>query len=161
MSSSLREVAPLLRRVIRRRRSFLQPQDIEDLVQDILLSVHAVRATYDPERPFLPWLLGIVQNRLAYGARRYWRRSAHEVLVDAAPVTFPDEGANIDIEVYRDPKALKEAIEDLPPGERDAIEMLKLREMSLKEASAASGKSIGALKVSVHRAMASLRKALK
>ena len=48
----------------------------------------------------------------------------------------------------------------LSPGQRDAIEMLKLREMSLKEAAAASGTSIGALKVSVHRAMATLRRAL-
>jgi RNA polymerase sigma-70 factor (ECF subfamily) len=48
----------------------------------------------------------------------------------------------------------------LSPGQRDAIEMLKLREMSLKEAAAASGRSIAAVKVSVHRAMTALRKAL-
>ena len=57
-------------------------------------------------------------------------------------------------------EALRRAIQDLPPGQRDAIEMLKLREMSLKEAAAASGTSVGALKVSVHRAIATLRKAL-
>jgi DNA-directed RNA polymerase specialized sigma24 family protein len=38
--------------------------------------------------------------------------------------------------------------------------MLKLREMTLREAAALSGMSIGALKVSVHRAIKSLRKAL-
>ena len=39
--------------------------------------------------------------------------------------------------------------------------MLKLRQMSLKEASpAASGMSIGALKISVHRGIAALRKVL-
>ena len=38
--------------------------------------------------------------------------------------------------------------------------MLKLREMSLKEAAAASGTSVSALKVSVHRAVAALRKTL-
>jgi len=48
----------------------------------------------------------------------------------------------------------------LSPRQRDAVEMLRLREMSLKEAAAASGTSISALKVSVHRAVASLRKAL-
>ncbi len=42
-----------------------KPEDVEDLVQDVLLSLHAVRATYDPRRPFLPWLFGIVQNRVA------------------------------------------------------------------------------------------------
>jgi RNA polymerase sigma-70 factor (ECF subfamily) len=76
------------------------------------------------------------------------------------PVTFSDDGANIANDGYRDPEALRQAIEDLSPTQRDAIEMLKLREMSLKEAAAASGTSIGAIKVSVHRAMATLRKAL-
>jgi RNA polymerase sigma factor (sigma-70 family) len=76
------------------------------------------------------------------------------------PVTFSDEGANIDSDGYHDPEALRQAIEDLSPAQRAAIEMLKLREMSLKEAATARGTSIGALKVSVHRAMAALRKAL-
>jgi RNA polymerase sigma-70 factor (ECF subfamily) len=48
----------------------------------------------------------------------------------------------------------------LSPGQRQAIELMKLQEMSLKEAAAATGMTIGALKVSVHRAMAALRKAL-
>ena len=33
--------------------------DAEDAVQDILLTVHAVRYTYDPTRPFGPWLVAI------------------------------------------------------------------------------------------------------
>jgi RNA polymerase sigma-70 factor (ECF subfamily) len=46
----------------------------------------------------------------------------------------------------------------LPAGQRQADELLKLREMSLAEASAASGQSVGALKVSLHRAIRALRK---
>ena len=156
----LEEITPRLRQIVRGQRRFLKAEDIEDLVQDVLLSLHAVRATYDPQRPFMPWLLAITRNRLADGARRYARRVAQEVQVENLPVTFSEEGANIDDDEYRDPEALKQAIRDLPPGQREAIEMLKLREMSLKEAAAASGISIGALKVSVHRAMVTLRKAL-
>jgi RNA polymerase sigma factor (sigma-70 family) len=156
----LDEITPCLRRFVRGQRKFLRAEDIEDLVQDILLSLHAVRATYDPQRPFMPWLMAIARNRLADGARRYARRAAHEVQVEAFPVTFSDEGTNRDDGEYRDPEALRRAIRDLPAGQRDAIEMLKLREMSLKEAAAASGASIGALKVLVHRAIATLRKAL-
>ena len=59
-----------------------------------------------------------------------------------------------------DPEALRRAIKALPASQREAVEMIKLREMSLKEAAAASGTSVGALKVSVHRAIATLRKAL-
>jgi RNA polymerase sigma factor (sigma-70 family) len=156
----LGEITPRLRHFVRGQRKFLRTEDIEDLVQDILLSLHAVRATYDPQRPFMPWLMAIARNRLADGSRRYARRAAHEVQVEALPVTFSDEGTNRDDGGYRDPEALRRAIRDLPPGQRDAIEMLKLREMSLREAAAASGTSVGALKVSVHRAIATLRKAL-
>src|SRR5262249_16028244 len=156
----LKEITPRFQQILRGQPRFLKIPDIEDLVQDVLLSVHAVRATYDPRRPFMPWLMAITRHRLADAARRYTRRTAHEVQVENVPVTFSDDGANIDTDGYRDAEALRQAIRDLPPGQRDAIELLKLREMSLKEAAAASGTSIGALKVSVHRAIATLRKAL-
>jgi RNA polymerase sigma-70 factor (ECF subfamily) len=53
---------------------------------------------------------------------------------------------------------LREAIERLPQGQRDAIRLLKLQEMSLKEAAAASGLSVAALKIATHRALKNLRK---
>ena len=55
---------------------------------------------------------------------------------------------------------LKDAVGALPPGQRQAIELLKLRELSLKEAAAATGVSSGALKVATHRAMTALRRIL-
>jgi RNA polymerase sigma-70 factor (ECF subfamily) len=156
----LKAITPKVRQIVQKRRGFLQAADVEDLVQEVLLSVHAVRRTYDPERPFMPWLLAITQNRLADAARRHARRGAHETQVEQLPVTFSEQTANMESEVYRDPEALKQAVQQLPRGQREAIEMLKLREMSLKEAAAQSGTSVGALKVSVHRAMVALRKAL-
>src|SRR5262245_31106615 len=91
----LKEITPRVRQIVRAQRRFLKIEDIEDLVQDILLSVHAVRATYDPRRPFMPWLMAITRHRLADAARRHTRRAAHELQVENVPVTFSDEGANI------------------------------------------------------------------
>lgn len=156
----LTEITPLLRRFVRGQRRFLQPCDIEDLVQDILLSLHSVRATYDPNRPFLPWLMAIARNRLTDGARRTLRRAANEISVADYPETFSQDAANKLDDGYGDPEALKQAIGNLPRGQRRAIEMLKLREMSLKEAASASGMSVAALKVAVHRGMGALRKVL-
>ena len=85
----LGEITPRIRRIVRRQRRFLETEDIEDLVEDVLLSVHAVRATYDPRRPFMPWLLAITRNGLADGARRYDRGMAHEVHVENWDVTLP------------------------------------------------------------------------
>jgi RNA polymerase sigma factor (sigma-70 family) len=156
----LEEITPRIRRIVRSQRSFLQTEDIEDLVQDVLLSMHAVRASYDPRRPFVPWLLAITRNRLADGARRHARSTAHEVQVENLAVTFSADSTNPNMEKHGDLEELKEAIATLPPVQRDAIRMLKLGEMSLKEAAHASQTSVGALKVATHRAMAALRKML-
>ena len=157
----LDDLVPRLRGLVLRQRSFLGSEDVDDLIQDILLSVHAARVTYDPTRPFLPWLLAIARNRLADGARRHERRSAHEVLVDELDVTFPGERPNFLTEVYGDPQALKQAIAALPDGQRTAITLMKLQGLSRREAASASGASVGALKVATHRAMSALRKRLK
>ena len=156
----LTAITPRLRRVIWTRRSFLESADLEDLVQDVLLSLHAVRHTYDPTRPFFPWLLAIVRNRLVDAARRYARQKGHERAVDDMDVTFADVAANTPDERLGDEEALMQAIRQLPKGQRQAIELLKLREMSLKEAASQTGSSVTALKVATHRAMASLRRAL-
>ena len=155
----LQEVTPRIRQVVSRRRGSAAVADVEDLVQDVLLSVHVARASYDPGRPFLPWLLAIARNRLADGARRHARRSAHEIQVDDLDVTFAEVETNIRVGAEEAPD-LRKAIRALPRGQREAIELLKLRELSLKEAAAATGASITALKVATHRAMATLRRKL-
>jgi RNA polymerase sigma factor (sigma-70 family) len=156
----LRTITPRVRQIIRRQRGFAGIAEVEDLVQDVLLSVHTVRATYDPARPFVPWLLVIVRNRLVDGARRYARISRREIHVDEDDVTFSEPATNDDIGEVDDAAALHAAVRALPEGQRQAIELLKLKELSLKEAAEASGTSVGALKVATHRAMATLRRTL-
>jgi RNA polymerase sigma-70 factor (ECF subfamily) len=105
--------------------------------------------------------MAIVRNRTADMARRYARRTAQEVAVDQYPETLDPASANRIEDAYGDPEALQQALGSLPKGQRMAIELLKLREMSLKEASRESGMSIGALKVATHRATRALRLALR
>ncbi|WP_316151529.1 sigma-70 family RNA polymerase sigma factor [Cupriavidus sp. BIC8F] len=131
--------------------------DIEDAVQDVLLTVHAVRHTYDPARPFGPWLVAIAHRRIIDGLRRRGRTSSHESPLDTEQETISDPGANI-LERAVDARVVRDAVERLPLGQREALRMLKLEEMSLKEAAAASGMSVSALKVATHRALKTLRK---
>src|SRR5436305_290366 len=87
----LNDLIPRLRGRVHGRRALLGPGETDDVVQDILLSMHAARATYDSQRPFWPWLLAIARHRLADAARRQARRQAHEIIVDEIDVTFPGE----------------------------------------------------------------------
>ena len=83
------------------------------------------------------------------------RRNRDALAISAAPVP---EGR---IELTDDDAdALRKAVSALPHGQRVAIELLKFRELSLKEASAQTGMSVSGLKASVHRAMKSLRNSL-
>ena len=158
-SALLYGLLPLLQRLVRGRLRFLQTADREDLVQEILLSIHAGRASYDPSRPFMPWLMSIAHHRMVDGARRRGRKIAREQPIDdfAEPVADlpgPEESE------YGDPEALRRAVTELPTRQRTAIELLKLRELSLSEASKLTGIGISALKVSVHRAIKNLRSSL-
>ena len=156
----LRELIPLLQRLVRRRLGFLQPTDREDLMQDILLSLHAARATYDPRRQFMPWLTSIAHRRMVDRARRHTRMWAKEVLVDEFAESILDEVSDVPGSEYGDAEEVRQAVKGLPARQRTAIELLRLRELSLKEAAQISGMSISALKVAAHRAMRSLRGSL-
>ncbi len=153
----LEEIAPYLRALAARRR--VDAADIEDFVQDILLAVHAIRHTYDPARPFGPWLVTIANCRITDGLRRRTRRMARELPFDREHETFAEPQANFS-EADSNARALMEEVEKLPPGQRFAVRLLKLEERSLKEAAAVSGRSIGALKVASHRALRTLKRVL-
>jgi RNA polymerase sigma factor (sigma-70 family) len=153
----LHEITPFIRS--RAARYHRDPRDVEDTVQDILLTLHAVRHTYDPTRPFGPWLVGIANRRAFDRLRRQGRQHAYEL-----PLTHEPE----DITAAKEPpvsgdvewKHLEGMIGSLPASQQTAIRLLKLREMSLKEASTETGLSIATLKVATHRALKSLRKML-
>jgi RNA polymerase sigma-70 factor (ECF subfamily) len=150
----LREITPYLR--VRAVQVLRDRSETEDAVQDILLTVHEVRATYDPRRPFTPWLAAIARHRIIDRLRRQGRRAAREVGLTDEHETFAADQSNEAHEEVDGP-ALRAALASLPAGQRQALEMMKLREMSLKEASAATGLSVGALKVATHRGLRALR----
>jgi RNA polymerase sigma-70 factor (ECF subfamily) len=152
----LEEITPYLRSLAARRHR--DQYDIEDAVQDVLLTVHSIRHTYDPARPFGPWLVVIANRRFVDRLRRQGRVRTRETPLTAEHETFAEPQANL--EERSDRHGLEGAIDNLPPVQRQAIRLLKLKEMSLKEAATASGMSIASLKVATHRALKNLRNML-
>lgn len=155
----LREVVPFVRAIVAGQHR--TADRIDDVVQDVLLTIHRVRHTYDPTRPFEHWLATIAKRRSIDSLRRRLRTQANETADDDAYETFADPQANRTTEVRDAAEVLGGAISTLTERQKEAIELLKLREMSLAEASRASGQSVAALKVNVHRAIKALRTKLK
>lgn len=150
----LREIAPYVRSLA--ARCLTGPAGVEDAVQDVLLTIHELRHTYDSSRPFGPWLATIARRRIIDRFRQEVRDKSRESATRPEEETFSPVRSNI-YDEGPDRHVLWKAVDGLPPSQREAIRLLKLEEMSLKEASLASGMSIGALKVATHRALKNLR----
>ena len=153
----LRECAPLIRRIAQRQR--VHADAMEDVVQEVLLTVHRARQTYEPGRSFSAWLVAISQRRSIDALRREGRKARREV---HDPIAY-ESHADGSRDVVRDGTAntqaasVQSAIDGLPAGQREAIEIFALRQLSLDEAAALTGKTKGALKVNMHRALRTLR----
>jgi RNA polymerase sigma factor (sigma-70 family) len=155
--SLLRGCLPLIGSMVRGKGV---PADrVEDVIQDVLVTLHRVRHTYDPARPFTPWLRAIAQRRAIDLLRAHGRHRTREIHAPVMYETHPDPALTAvqRLEQSASADALRAAVAALPEGQRQAIEELSLRERTLEEAAARTGRTKGALKVNLHRALKALR----
>ncbi|WP_236033319.1 RNA polymerase sigma factor [Belnapia mucosa] len=153
----LRAALPLLRAVARRR--IINAAEAEDAVQDALLTIHRLRHSYEPARPIRPWLVAICERRAIDRLRRQSRRGGRESPIEDWHETLATPGANQGEERVASAE-LRAAVAELSEAQRTALGLAKLEGLSLAEASARSGMSVGALKVATHRAVKALRRRL-
>jgi RNA polymerase sigma-70 factor (ECF subfamily) len=152
----LRESMPVIRRIARHQGC---PVDaLDDVGQDVLVTIHGARATFDPMRSYLAWLTAITQRRTIDLLRKHFRRSGREVF---APVEFENYSAidNPELDAGRQSDAVfvRAQVATLPDGQREAIEELAFEENSLEDASKSTGRTKTSLKVNLHRAIKTLR----
>ena len=154
----LEELLVVVRRMVRARLS--DSETAEDVVQMVLLSIHRARHTYQPERPFGPWMRSIVRNAVIDSLRSRGRRVEREVGVEAID-SFADPNETPEIEDRELSPALSTALAELPSGQREAVELIHLHGLSVAEAALRVGISPGALKVRAHRGYRALRMLLQ
>ena len=141
------------------RRTGVSPAAVDDVVQEVLLTLHRALPTYDPTRPFMPWLRAIATRRAIDALRHHGRHASREVADEKAYLNHPGVEQDFVAEASRrdDAARLRAAIATLPPRQREAVEILGLRELSLEQASQTTGHTKVALKVNFFRALKSLR----
>lgn len=132
-----------LLRYFRRRTT---PCQLDDLVQETLLSVHRKLASYDPARPFTPWLAAIARFRYVDHLRAVYRRAEDELQADQPDLT--DAEGMITARI-----SLERLFEALPDAQQRAIELVKIEGLSIAEASQSTGQSESLVKVNIHRGL--------
>lgn len=146
----LGEVRVWLQRYYARR---LPPAIVEDAVQDALIAVHDKRHTYDPGRPFGPWLAAIARYKWIDRLRSL-QRMAVEPLGDGI-ATGDHESAVVSATI------LEELLASLKPAQSEAIRLVKLYGFTVEEAAARTGQSVSLVKVNIHRGLARLTSAVQ
>ena len=145
----LDDIGPMLTNFLRRR--IADRDELEDVYQETLMAFFQSRHTYDPSRPFEPWIFAIARNIAADHARRYWTRATFEKLTEPTPESA-DHGDT------RFESRLSDAMAGLPDQQREAFSMLKLEGLSIEQAAQRAGTSVGALRVRAHRAYKALKR---
>jgi RNA polymerase sigma-70 factor, ECF subfamily len=139
----LHEIGAAIERYVRRRFGALS--FVDDCVQECLLAVHAARHTYDPARPFRPWLFALVRNKTIDLLRRSYggRPATDDIDIDALPAAPGDEAQG----------EVEDILARLRPQFRSALVLTKIIGYSLSEAADRSGISETAMKTRVSRAV--------
>jgi RNA polymerase sigma factor (sigma-70 family) len=141
------------------RRQGVPPDRIDDVVQEVLLTVHRARASYDPRRSFEAWLRIIVERRAIDVLRQVRRHAEREVHAPLVSEGYADQTVDPSAGIERNEniKRIGAALAALPRRQREAVHYLMLGEKSLDETVVLTGRSKGSLKVNLHRALKALR----
>ena len=131
------------------------PSTVEDVVQNVLLSIHRARHTYRPERPFQPWFWTIARNAITDAQRLRGKRQRREEPLDDLEIA--GDGERELLAALPLSMGMTRALGELPESQRQAVELLHVEQLSVAEAAARVGVTPGALKVRAHRGYRALR----
>jgi RNA polymerase sigma-70 factor (ECF subfamily) len=135
--------------------------DAEDLTEQAFLQAyrHFERAQRESNgRPLRPWLIRIAHN-LASNYHRDRARRPQSVLDESDPIAAP-HGTERIVEGREELKQVIDGVRQLPDDRREALIMRFALGMDNREIARALGRSDGATKVLIHRAIKQLQEEL-
>ena len=145
-----------LRAYLRRRLSGL-PDEVEDLLQELLFAIHNQRHTYDTTQPLTPWIQAIARYKIVDLHRR---RARHESLQDPLEDHLPILGET-DQEATTTHYDVAKLLELLPDRQRLPILCVKIEGSSVRDAAQRIGMSESAVKIGIHRGLKALAAKLR
>lgn len=152
----LQQTARLLRPFLSKRLLFAS--DVEDLLQEILLSIHKARHTYDGNRPYKPWAYAIATFRL----KDYLRAHYGDQLKHAGDIASLENTLSADVtESALTYESISGEVQKLPEKQATILRLIHQEGFTAREVAEKTGMSESAVKVAAHRAYKILRTRLE
>ena len=152
----LRETGRLLRPFLSRRLSF--ESETEDVLQEILISIHKARHTFDGKRPYKPWMYAIAKFRL----QDYLRVHYSDQLRHAEDISDLEDILLDDVtEPAINYESISGEVLKLPAKQATILQLMHQDGYTSKEVAAKLGMTESAVKVAAYRAYKVLRQKLE
>lgn len=149
----LGHLAPVLRRVIGRK---IPVSEVEDVLQEVLISIHKARHTYDGTRPLMPWVMAITSFRITDHLRKSYSEMRHR-RVDIADYENVLEAVTI---TPGEHESMEEVLAGVPDRERKILSLMHMEGYTARQIGAQLGMEESAVKVAAHRAIKKIRERL-
>lgn len=146
----LTAITPVVRGIVRARGGSLGAEGCEDVVQEVLLTVHLKRQTWREDAPLRPWLYAVTRHKVIDAFRARGHRIDLPV-EDFAEVLPAPEGAD-----PFEARDMARVIDRLEPRAAEIVRAIGIGGETAAEAGARLGMSEGAVRVALHRALKSL-----
>lgn len=155
-ASLLKETSRFLRPFLAKRLSFTN--EVDDLLQEILISIHKARHTYDGNRPYKPWVFAIAKFRL----QDYLRAHYSDQLRDAIELSEVEESLPEHVtETAISYESISGEVQKLPVKQATILRLMHQEGYTAKEVAEKMGMNESAVKVAAHRAYKILRNKLE
>jgi RNA polymerase sigma-70 factor, ECF subfamily len=126
--------------------------DVEDVVQETLLAIHLKRETWRSDEPITPWVRAIARNKLIDSLRRGGKRVHIPIddVIEILPAAEPTE--------HLTERDAEQILNQLQGRQRDIVQSISLQGASIRETAAKYTMTEGAVRVALHRGLATLAK---
>lgn len=148
-------MAPWLRAIARRGLARWGDADAEDVVQETLLAIHLKRHTWDETRPIGPWVRAVTRNKLIDHLRK--RGGRIDVPIDGLEDFLPAEDEKPPVET----RDVEPYLKALPERQRDVVQCILKEDISIRETAARLSITEGAVRVALHRGLATIARGYK
>lgn len=126
--------------------------DADDVAQETFLRMYRALGTYDPGRPFKPWLKRIAYNASLNTVRAGRARSRGLVEGDTPEVVDPSPRQSETVEAKQGAAKVNHAVQNLPSELRATLLLRTVEGMSYRDIATAMGVKIGTVMSRLSRA---------
>ena len=130
--------------------------DAEEVLQTVYLKVLDGRARYDGRSSFRTWIFGVIRRTAVSERRKAWLRGL--LLNREAGSLMPAAPAPPDAEVERNSRcnSLRHSLARLAARQREVLQLVFYHELTVEEAAAVMGVSVGSARTHYARGKAHL-----